>query len=60
MLVVTIKPNDRILISDGKEKIWVTASGPHHEFNQIKVAIDAPQHWKIIREELIDGSTERQ
>jgi len=56
MLVLTIKPNEKIRLTDGKEVIWITASGPHHEFTQIKVAIDAPQHWEIMRGELLDGS----
>lgn len=56
MLVLRRGENERILITDGKSEIWVTMCElivSYGRVASVKVGIEAPDEFKILREEII-------
>jgi len=55
MLVLSRRPNERVIITDGNQKIEVTFV--KNCGYQVRLGFDAPREWQIVREELIDGKS---
>lgn len=52
MLILSRRPNERIVIGEGADRITITVT--RIQPDKVRIGIDAPKHVPIAREEILD------